>query len=123
MDDFDRRILRELETDGRITNASLAQHIGLSPSACLRRVQELEASGLIRGYRAVLDRSRLGAEKHGLYFEVTRKADGFQTDKDSEFMKNSLSLAHKVIPRTVAYGSRTAHRGRQVDARFELNSA
>ena len=62
MDNFDRRILRELEVDGRITNAKLAERIGLSPSACLRRVQELEGSGFIQGYRAVLDRSKLGAE-------------------------------------------------------------
>lgn len=61
MDDFDQRILRVLEGDGRITNAKLAEKVNLSPSACLRRVQTLEASGLIQGYRAVLDRSRLGA--------------------------------------------------------------
>jgi len=62
MDDFDQRILRELELDGRITNAKLAERVSLSPSACLRRVQALENSGLIKGYRAVLDRSRLGAD-------------------------------------------------------------
>ena len=61
MDDYDRRILRQLEVDGRITNAKLAEKVNLSPSACLRRVQALEASGFIRGYRAVLDRSQLGA--------------------------------------------------------------
>ncbi len=55
------RILRELKRDGRISNVDLAQRVGLSASACLRRVQELEASGLIRGYRAVLDRTKLGA--------------------------------------------------------------
>ena len=60
MDQIDRKILHELEADGRISNAALAAAVGLSPSACLRRVQELERSGLIRGYRAVLDRSRLG---------------------------------------------------------------
>lgn len=60
MDALDRKILQALESDGRISNASLAAAVGLSPSACLRRVQELERSGLIRGYRAVLDRSRLG---------------------------------------------------------------
>lgn len=62
MDQIDRRILHRLERDGRISNADLANHVGLSPSACLRRVQELERSGLIKGYRAVLDRSRLGGE-------------------------------------------------------------
>jgi len=62
MDEKDRRILRELELDGRISNSSLANRVGLSASACLRRVQELEQSGYIKGYRAILDRSRLGGE-------------------------------------------------------------
>jgi DNA-binding Lrp family transcriptional regulator len=57
---IDDRILHELRRDGRISNAELATRIGLSASACLRRVQELERRGVIRGYRAVLDRSRLG---------------------------------------------------------------
>ena len=62
MDDIDERILHRLERDGRISNADLASRVGLSASACLRRVKELERSGLIKGYRAVLDRSRLGGE-------------------------------------------------------------
>ncbi len=61
IDDADRRILRELEREGRITNADLAAKVGLSASACLRRVQELERSGVITGYRAVLDREAMGA--------------------------------------------------------------
>ena len=60
MDATDDRILRILEREGRITNAELADRIGLSASACLRRVQDLERSGVIRGYRAVIDRERLG---------------------------------------------------------------
>lgn len=48
-------ILRELSRDGRMSNLDLAARVGLSPSACLRRVQEMERRGLIRGYRAVLD--------------------------------------------------------------------
>jgi DNA-binding Lrp family transcriptional regulator len=60
MDAIDDRILQMLRRDGRISNAELAARVGLSPSACLRRVQELERTGVIRGYRAVLDRSRLG---------------------------------------------------------------
>ncbi|EPX81222.1 Lrp/AsnC family transcriptional regulator [Litoreibacter arenae] len=54
-------ILRELSRDGRISNLELADRVGLSPSACLRRVQELERRGIIKGYRAVLDHARLGA--------------------------------------------------------------
>ena len=60
MDDISRKILRELERDGRITNAELADRVGLSASAALRRVQDLERRGVIRGYRAVLDRVALG---------------------------------------------------------------
>ncbi|MHA6264662.1 Lrp/AsnC family transcriptional regulator [Arenibacterium sp. CAU 1754] len=48
------RILQELQRDGRISNVDLAERVGLSPSACLRRVQELERSGVISGYRAVV---------------------------------------------------------------------
>ena len=60
LDRFNSRILQELQRDGRISNTELAERIGLSPSACLRRVQELEKSGVIRGYRAVLDNDKRG---------------------------------------------------------------
>ncbi len=61
IDELDRKILRELEVDGRVSNTELAKRVGLSASACLRRVQGLEGAGIIQGYRAVLDRSKLGA--------------------------------------------------------------
>ena len=54
------QILQELTANGRISNIQLAERVGLSPSACLRRVQELERAGVIQGYRAVLDRSAMG---------------------------------------------------------------
>jgi DNA-binding Lrp family transcriptional regulator len=60
IDETNRRILRELTRDARISNIDLAARVGLSPSACLRRVQDLERSGVIRGYRAVLDPVRMG---------------------------------------------------------------
>lgn len=60
IDRISERILRELGRDGRISNLALAERVGLSPSACLRRVQALEAAGVIRGYRARIDRGRLG---------------------------------------------------------------
>lgn len=60
LDDKDRRILRELSRHGRLPNLELADRVGLSPSACLRRVQELERSGVITGYRAVLNPEKLG---------------------------------------------------------------
>ena len=61
MDQINQQILQELSRDGRISNLELADRVGLSPSACLRRVQDLEKSGVITGYRAVLDRQAMGA--------------------------------------------------------------
>ena len=60
LDRYDRRILEELQRDGRISNQDLADRIGLSPSPCLRRVRALEESGIIRGYAALLDAKALG---------------------------------------------------------------
>lgn len=60
MDEINHRILRVLSQDGRISNLDLAERVGLSPSACLRRVQDLEREGVIKGYRAVIDPDKLG---------------------------------------------------------------
>lgn len=60
LDQIDRKILRELASEGQISNIELADRVGLSPSACLRRVQELRRSGIIKGYRAVVDPAKLG---------------------------------------------------------------
>ena len=59
-DRYNKIILRELQANGRISNIDLADRVGLSPSACLRRIQELEKSGVIKGYRAVLNHETLG---------------------------------------------------------------
>ena len=59
-DRIDRAILATLQHDGRIANIDLADAISLSPSACLRRVKALEASGIIEGYRAEVSRTRAG---------------------------------------------------------------
>lgn len=60
LDRINEHILQILQKDGKITNTVLADKVGLSPSACLRRVQELEANGVISGYRAVIDGHKLG---------------------------------------------------------------
>jgi len=62
MDQIDHTILRVLSKDGRISNLQLADRVGLSPSACLRRVQEFERRGVIRGYRAILDPEQIGRD-------------------------------------------------------------
>ena len=61
LDRINHNILNILEKDGRISNSDLSQKVGLSASACLRRVQELERSGIITGYRAQLNREALGS--------------------------------------------------------------
>ena len=65
MDAVDRKILAELQADGRLTVTELAQRVSLSIAPCHRRLRELERSGAIRGYRAVIDPAAIG-----LGFEV-----------------------------------------------------
>ena len=60
LDRYDKKILEVLQAEGRIHNQDLADRIGLSASPCLRRVRALEESGLILGYRAMLDARKLG---------------------------------------------------------------
>ena len=60
LDAIDRKILKELQDDGRITNVELASRVGISAPPCLRRVRSLEDAGVIRGYHAELDASKLG---------------------------------------------------------------
>jgi Lrp/AsnC family leucine-responsive transcriptional regulator len=60
VDEMDRKLLRALQEDGRITNQALADRCGLSPAACFDRVKRLRASGVITGYTALLDPAKLG---------------------------------------------------------------
>jgi Lrp/AsnC family leucine-responsive transcriptional regulator len=60
IDAFDRQILTTIAAEGRLSIVDLAARIGLSPSACTRRLQALEAEGVIRGYRAILDPVAIG---------------------------------------------------------------
>jgi len=60
LDRIDRKIIRELQLDGRSTNVELASRVHLSPSQCLRRTRRLEETGVIRGYMAVIDHRKVG---------------------------------------------------------------
>ena len=62
LDPIDRKILAELQADGRMTNVELAKRVGISAQPCLRRVRTLEESGYIRGYHAEVDARELGFE-------------------------------------------------------------
>jgi len=68
LDAIDREILRELQTDGRLSNVDLAERVHLSPSACLRRVKALEDSGVIGQYVALLNAKAVG--KHGISYTI-----------------------------------------------------
>ncbi len=93
MDAIDSKILRELERDGRVTNLQLAERVGMSPSACLRRVQALEATGVIKGYRAILDRTKLGA---GLTVFVMVGLAG-QLQRDAQAFERAMAEAPEVL--------------------------
>jgi len=62
LDAIDRKILKELQADGRITNVELARRVGISAPPCLRRVRALEEAGYVKGYRGLLDEKKLGYE-------------------------------------------------------------
>ena len=84
----DLRILRVLQNEGRIPNVELAERVGLSPSPCLRRLKQLEASGIVRGYVALLDRKRLG---FGVEAFVQVSLERHQDRFDKAFRKAVLS--------------------------------
>jgi Lrp/AsnC family transcriptional regulator, leucine-responsive regulatory protein len=93
-DRIDRAIVSRLQVDGRLPNVDLAESVSLSPSACLRRVKALEASGIIAGYRAEVDRVRAGL---GLTVFIELKVEGH-----SEQTSARLEAALTAIPAVVA---------------------
>ncbi|WP_225029853.1 Lrp/AsnC family transcriptional regulator [Xinfangfangia pollutisoli] len=92
IDAINDRILQELSRDARQSNLALAERVGLSPSACLRRVQELERAGVIKGYRAVLDGEKLGT---GFVAYVTVGLNS-HTKATQEAFERAISRAREV---------------------------
>ena len=88
-DAVDRAIVTRLQRDGRIANVDLAEAIALSPSACLRRVKALEASGIIEGYRAEVSRPRAGL---GLTAFIGLKVEGHSQETSSRIEHALLSI-------------------------------
>ena len=78
MDELDRAIIAELVEDGRISNLELSRRVGLTPAPCLRRVQRLEAEGIIRGFSAIID-----PKAYGRGFEVTVAVDVTMNNEQS----------------------------------------
>lgn len=93
MDAMDRAIIAELERDGRLTNVELARRVGLTTGPCLRRVQRLEADGVICGYRAVIDPTAVGRS-----FEVLLDVSLASQDAETTgHFEQTLTRAEEVI--------------------------
>ena len=101
LDSVDRQMLAILQREGRISNAALAERLHLSPSPCLRRLRGLEREGLISGYRAVLDRTKLGL---GLTVFVELKVDG-HSERTAAAISEALVGAPEVISAHIVSGS------------------
>ena len=80
MDQLDRRILKELQSDGRQSNVQLAEKVGLSPSPCWQRVRRMEADGVIKGYTATLDQALLGQAETVLIEISLDRHQGYQLE-------------------------------------------
>jgi Lrp/AsnC family leucine-responsive transcriptional regulator len=89
LDAIDRRIVGELQANGRLSNIELADKIGLSPSPCLRRVKRLEREGYIDGYRASLQRSRIGL---GFSVFLGVRINGHANEDASRFEKAVVAM-------------------------------
>ncbi len=95
----DARILDALQGDGRLTNQALADRVGMSTSPCWRRVNRLEQDGMIAGYRAVLDRQKIGL---GVLAFVRVKIDSHNADEAEEFSRGIMRLNEVVACYSVA---------------------
>jgi len=123
MDEFDRKILKILQTDSGISNAELAARIGLSPSPCLRRVKALERAGIITGYAARVNRAALGLkvsafvevqlerQTHGVTEAFLAAVDKMPEVVACYLMTGALDfLLHVVAPDLTAYGEFVTNR-------------
>lgn len=93
LDEFDIKILEILQSEGRLTNVELADRIGLSPTPCLRRVRRLESEGIIEGYHAKINRSKVGL---GLTVFVEAKLERQQRAEAEQFRDVIRSLPEVV---------------------------
>ena len=93
LDEIDRRILRALQRDGRMSNAEMSEDVHLSPSACHRRVQRMEKQGYIRNYVALLDARKLGVPTT-VFVEITLQG---QADEVLDAFEKSVARIPDVL--------------------------
>ncbi len=96
LDNFDKKLLHALQGDGRLTNQELAEIIGLSASQCSRRRTQLEKTGIINGYRALIDKEQTG-------FHLTVIVDVMLNSHNRENAKQFADLANSVPQIEEAY--------------------
>lgn len=101
LDEIDRRILRSLQRNGRMSNADLSDDVHLSPSACHRRVQRMEKDGYIRDYVALLDARKLGVPTT-VFVEITLSG---QADEVLDAFEKSVARIPDVLECHLMAGS------------------
>jgi Lrp/AsnC family leucine-responsive transcriptional regulator len=93
LDRTDARILAELQTDGRLTVVELGERVGLTGTPCARRVKQLEQSGVISSYAAVLDPARLGLKVQA-FVQVKLER---HTDENVEHFQRELAALDSIV--------------------------
>lgn len=93
LDSFNRKILHEVQDEGRLTNVELAGRVGLSPSPCLARVRQLEEAGIIRGYYGLLDPEKLGPTL-SVFIQITLDR---QSEKTLEIFESTVAELPEVM--------------------------
>ena len=123
LDKFDLAILKELQTDGRLTNAELAQRVGLSAAPCWRRVRALEESGFIKGYYAEIDRRKIGLGVLAFVRLDTERATSEVTKKIEEAIRKLPEvIACHYISGTGMFELQVVAEDLDAFSRFALNS-
>lgn len=114
-DAIDRRILAELQSEGRITNVELAARAGISAPACLRRVRRLEEAGMIKGYHAELDRHQLGwsitffaivgldSQKESVLSAFERMVNGWPEVRECHMIRGGGDFVLRLVARDAAH--------------------
>ncbi|MBV9537756.1 MAG: Lrp/AsnC family transcriptional regulator [Acidisphaera sp.] len=122
LDAIDRRILAELQHDGRITNVELARRAGISAPPCLRRVRRLEQAGVIRGYHADSDAQKLGweitlfaivgleSQKEAVLTGFERMVDGWPEVRECHMIRGGGDFLLKLVARDTAHENQLTQR-------------
>src|SRR5579884_3216376 len=127
LDAIDRRILAELQADGRITNVELARRVGISAPPCLRRVRRLEEAGFIRSYRAETDAQKLGwqvtffaivgldSQKESVLAEFEKMVAGWPEVRECHMIRGGGDFLLKVVARDTAHENQLTRRLTEAD--------